>query len=655
MPVSQGVKIELALATAEAAKGVGEMKKALKGLKEQIATVGESSKDFKKLSAAAGELADNIGDVGDATRAFTGTGIEKLNSSFGLLTDSFKNFDPGKMVTSLKGIGAAMKAIPILLIVEGIMYLIENFEELSKGSGFLGKAMRAIGDAIQWVIDLFYKMTDAIGLTNSKLDKYNAQVVKNAEVASAALDKRVAAYDDEIAVVKASGGNTEKIEKAKRKAIMMTNKALIDQILASRKYGESFTKEQMDMVAKLTENIKAAAKEERIATAEAAKEKKEKAKEGYEDQKKMIAQIEDLKVKAIGDDYTRSLEQAKLSNERAQEEIKTSKASAKLKQQALIELEKGYELEVAGLKEGKVKADQAAADAATAAVKKAADEQKKIADDLAKAEIDAHKKVNDDIKAAAELKVLLAVDGSAAELEAKTEQLETLKNLELENAELTQNERALIIAKYEDQTSTLKTQYAEKAKKENEEAMASSINTAQQSFNAISSLTSILDSIKSSSLTKGSKEQLEHAKKQFKINKALGITSAIINTALGITKSLSSAPLAIGVVPNPAGIASLAAVVLAGVANVAKIASSKFEGGEAGGSAPSAPSISAGGGGGGGAPAEAAQPAFNSPNFFKLGQGVGGPQTIRVINVVSDTTKIQNNTTKIENRATQTL
>ena len=49
------------------------------------------------------------------------------------------------------------------------LVLREALEE-SGQSGFLGKAFRAIGDIIQYVIDLVYKFTDAIGLTNSPVN-----------------------------------------------------------------------------------------------------------------------------------------------------------------------------------------------------------------------------------------------------------------------------------------------------------------------------------------------------------------------------------------------------------------------------------------------------------------------------------------------------
>jgi hypothetical protein len=106
-------------------------------------------------------------------------------------------------------------------------------------------------------------------------------------------------------------------------------------------------------------------------------------------------------------------------------------------------------------------------------------------------------------------------------------------------------------------------------------------------------------------LEKGSAEEEKQARRQFKFNKALQLGMAIIDGAKAVTASLAQAPVAIGPVPNPAGIASLATAVTTSALNIAKIASAQFQSSGGGGSA-AAPST---GGGGGGA----------TPNFNIVG------------------------------------
>jgi hypothetical protein len=97
------------------------------------------------------------------------------------------------------------------------------------------------------------------------------------------------------------------------------------------------------------------------------------------------------------------------------------------------------------------------------------------------------------------------------------------------------------------------------------------------------------------------------AKKAFKINKAVGISQAVISTGLAITAALTAGgnpvKLATGAQFVEAGIAAAT-----GAASIATIAKTQFQGG--GGNAPSGP----GGAGGGGAQAQ------QTPNLELFGQ-----------------------------------
>lgn len=270
------------------------IRKQIKDLKSQALEIGEGGKGFKELTQQANELQDKLDDLKDSSKSLQGTGIEKLQSSFGLLTDSFKNADFGKAKIAFQGLGSAMKAIPIFLIVEGIQYLIENFEELSKGSGFLGKAFRAIGDIIQYVIDLVYKFTDAIGLTNSAMDKQAESMVKNAEKAKTAIEDQTLAYDQQIAAAKASGKNAVDLEIAKQKYIIETNKALVEQTIAYVSQGGILTEEQKKLLTEQLKSIKAASEKIQVIEAGVTKTNKDNTIKSAEE-------IADLKI-ALEDD-----------------------------------------------------------------------------------------------------------------------------------------------------------------------------------------------------------------------------------------------------------------------------------------------------------------------------------------------------------------
>jgi hypothetical protein len=120
----------------ERIKGAIEEANSIKAIKEEMKSLtsvflagGEGSAEASKRLA---ELQDKLDDVKDATKVLKGSGVEALTSSMGELKDSIVNFDGGKFTNALKGIGGAMKAIPIFLILEGIKLLVENFDAVFK-------------------------------------------------------------------------------------------------------------------------------------------------------------------------------------------------------------------------------------------------------------------------------------------------------------------------------------------------------------------------------------------------------------------------------------------------------------------------------------------------------------------------------------------
>lgn len=108
-------------------------------------------------------------------------------------------------------------------------------------------------------------------------------------------------------------------------------------------------------------------------------------------------------------------------------------------------------------------------------------------------------------------------------------------------------------------------------------AQAEKIKLAEDSFGAMANLSDLYFSIEIGNAKKGSTEELKLKKKQFEITKAFNLASAIMNGYKAVTTSLASSPVAIGLIPNPAGIASLAFAISTSLLNIAKIASTKFE------------------------------------------------------------------------------
>ncbi len=133
----------------------------------------------------------------------------------------------------------------------------------------------------------------------------------------------------------------------------------------------------------------------------------------------------------------------------------------------------------------------------------------------------------------------------------------------------------------------------------------------------------------------------KRAKRQFQINKALQLSLAVMDGYKAVTASLAQSPVAIGPIPNPAGIASLAFAVTTSLANIAKIAATKYQSSGASIDVGS-PSISSAGDG--------VQGFSDVPKV----QGVPSGSTLlnseqqKVVVVESDITKVQKKVSVIE-------
>lgn len=252
-----------------------------------------------------------------------------------------------------------------------------------------------------------------------------------------------------------------------------------------------------------------------------------------------------------------------------------------------------------------------------AAAEKSVNTEKKRLEDIDKLRDDENAKRISKEDAQFQLELDLMKDRQLAEIIALTQQYDEKFLIAEGNAELTKQLEEQLgkdIDEIEDKYRKLKADKDKSALdlvKANAEAekiavlqgINESLEMAQKGAAAIQALGDAVFAHKMKDVEKGSKEEEKLARKQFKFNKALQLGGAVIDAGKAITASLAQSPIAIGPVPNPAGIASLAFAATTSAANIAKIAASKFE---SPGSASS--TASAGGVGGGGEPQA---PQFN--------------------------------------------
>ena len=178
-----------------------ELKEAKNAQAQAAEAFGEGSKEYKSAAQQVANLQDKLDDLKDSSVSLKGTGVERLNSSVGLLREGFQNFDIDKLKIGFNALGTAMKAIPIFLIIEGLRLLWENFDKVSE---FTKKFFNLQSDGEKQII------------------KLNKQL-KEQEDATKALSGSI---EREIKLLEAQGASTEKIIEAKKRLALEQLKEL---------------------------------------------------------------------------------------------------------------------------------------------------------------------------------------------------------------------------------------------------------------------------------------------------------------------------------------------------------------------------------------------------------------------------------------------
>lgn len=547
MAEDKNIAIEVEVKGVEkSVESMKDLKNAIKAAKDEqlkaASSFGEGSKQYTDAAKKVSALTDKVDDLKDSTSSLAGSGLERAKAGLSQFGEGLKNLDFGKIKAGLTALKSALASTGIMLIVMAVSYLIENFEELSKGTGLLGVVLRAVGDYIKIFIDLATALTDALGLTNSALDAQREAMVANAEKAKEALGEQTKEYDRQMAVAKSNGESTVQIELQKQRAIQATNVMILSQLKAQIEAGQELDESQKKLLTSTLESVKNTNTAIQVIENTDRKDKAERDNKAYEDRKannekiqnanlSALQQLEDATIANENDAETRAILTAKKEKERRDTKIKDDITGQAYKDALLFQSELRLANELQAI------ADKSAAD-------------KKALDDKSAAD----KKALDD-KAIADNKQML-----------DTKHAQQIAQDEKDGAEM--------VAKNE------------KRKADEKAVNDAMVNVTLQGLQAAQQLSDLFFAFKRRNMQKGSAEELAAAKKQFKINKALAITTATIQGVQGVLAAFSSgaAVPVVGAVLGPA-YAVLAGVVAA--ANIAKIASAKFDEG--------------GGGGGGGA------------------------------------------------------
>jgi len=151
---------DVAQASEQSAQGFKSAKAELRALQNQMLEMDQSSEEFKKASARAAELKDNISDLAQELSANAGNAFEQVSNNVGLFGDRIMSLDFKGAGIALSGFGNALGQLNFKTIKEELGGLI-------KGIGDMGKALLAnpiflIAGTIAGVIAYWSELTTAV-------------------------------------------------------------------------------------------------------------------------------------------------------------------------------------------------------------------------------------------------------------------------------------------------------------------------------------------------------------------------------------------------------------------------------------------------------------------------------------------------------------
>jgi len=618
------------------------LKAQLKDLQAQLAATDPDSAKYRELAAAAGELKDKIQDAAQAVGTQAGGAFERVGGSLGLITSRIANLDFEGAAEGAKLLAQNITQIKPGDIAKGISSIGSAFA--SVGKALLTNPIFLIGAAIAAAIVYAEELLSLIdGVTDAEQKALNIQkeraaaAKENFDRISATEEtlKRQGMTEKEITALKISQLNTAIAE---QQAVVETTRIQAEGQIKAAERNAQYLKTFLDFVtfpqrklAEFFQNFVNGA----ITVLN-----------------KLGLDVEKIDVTSVFEDV----------NNFITKKIFDPEAERKAQEQIVKDAQKSLEGLVA-TRDGILNQQDAKE---KAAAQKAADDLLKIEQELNKKILDARRKTAEEslkiskqiredaakpiestkteisdfdaeIKAqrdAEELRISLMEDGVDKEIALTDLKFARLRDAAGADAEL----KKQIAQQNEDAVVEIVKAAEEKKRQEQLATFNAGLEWSEKGLNALGALTDAYFAGRMNKVKKGSKEEEALAKKQFKFQKALQIGAATIDAAKAITASLASAPVAIGPVPNPAGIASLALATATGVAQVAKIAATKFEGGGGGVDTPTTPSIGGGGGDTGSQPAQfnplassflQDRPEQLTPRAYVLAGDVASQQEVR--------------------------
>ena len=549
--------------TADATKNA---KQELRELQKQMLSMDAGSAEFQKAAARAGELKDQMNDAADAIRTSTGPALESMNNTFSIMQGQLTNLDFAGLGQSLTSLGGAVSKINIKSLKDELGGLVKGLANLA--GAIISNPLLAIGGAVALLVVNFDKINAALSGTAEKVKKLeegNVVLEKQNQILDARINKEKTLYGESFRTLK-----LEK-EKAQNNITVAENELAI-----ARTTGDiNVIREKENKLIEMRNLLSGITNK------------------GEADRMKLVEEAKNITIAGYKEDKEREAAIAKFEDARGQQLAviaeKQRQIKASLETEALFGQQQ-FETE---------RANFVQKDIETKKVLVQSDKQKKLQAELnqllqeeqilrnAKVAIGTQTTVED----------LKRLEKDKEDTKRAKTQFQEVQSLGLKKIEFNEVVVNKIISQ-EDKLAEVQKKHAEELKEQQRLQMLQRLDIASSGLDALSAL--------NDAFTKKGQQQ---SKKQFQIQKALNLASAVIDTYGGINRALNDKTMP----STTARIIQASIVGAMGLANVLKI--SKTEYGNA--TAPSGTNMSTGGGGEGGTTAPSpANFAFlqNQPN-----------------------------------------
>jgi hypothetical protein len=582
------------------AKGFTSAKAELRALNNQLLTMDQTSDAFKKASARAAELKDNISDLGAEINANAGNAFEGLSNNVGLFGSRLMDLDLKGAGQALTAMGGAVGRIDFKTLKDEVGGLVTGLANL--GKAVLANPFFLAAAALTAMIVYYKEIGDLINGT--------AEKVKKLEEGNVVLDKQNQILDARINKEKTLYGESSKTLELEKEKAQNNIEVAENELAIAKTTGDINTIREKEN--KLIEtrnflsNITAKGEADRLKGIDKAKIL---TIEGYDEElkkKQSIAEFEDLRRQqlAVIDEKQKILQsnidkenlimsEQQYTTERAnfvQKDIETKKVLVQTERQKQLQSElnqlladkeiiKNAKLAIAnGTTVNELKAKELELQRQLDEKNKTAEQRQKEADE---AEIARRKKLNDDMMAEDDrMQRISAEDYFDAQRALSDKKVATEMQIH----------------------ANLTSLRAQQSQQEIEELRQAEAAKAQLRVDALKTSLSIIGDLAAAFAGKSEAQQ----KKAFAIQKGVSIATATIDTYLAAQGAYRS-QMAISTPDAPVRAAIAAGIAIAqGLARVAIISKQQFQG----------TSGTSGGGGGGNVPSAGGGTTAPSPANF---------------------------------------